>query len=56
MPRLIAAIAALLTTLCLATGALAHAVLVSADPADGSVLTQPSRTLQLRFSESVTLR
>ena len=54
MQRLIAAIAALLTALCLATGALAHATLVSAEPADGSVLTQPPKTLQLRFNEIVT--
>jgi copper transport protein len=54
MARIIAGLAALLVALCFATGALAHASLVSADPADGSVLPQPPKTLQLRFSESVT--
>jgi copper transport protein len=54
MTRVIAMLAALLTALCFATGALAHAALVSAEPADGSVLTQSPKTLQLRFSESVT--
>src|SRR5436190_22189924 len=53
MARIIASLAALLVALCFATGALAHAVLVSAEPADGSVLTQSPKTLQLRFSESV---
>ena len=54
MVRVVAGVAALLIALCLATGALAHATLVSAEPADGSVLTQPPKTLQLRFSEGVT--
>ena len=54
MTRLIAGCAALLVALCLATGARAHATLVSAEPADGSVLTQPPKTLELRFNESVT--
>ena len=54
MARIIAGLAALLVALCFATGALAHASLVSADPADGSVLPQPPKTLQLRFNESVT--
>jgi copper transport protein len=54
MTRVIATLAALLTALCFATGALAHAALVSAEPADGSVLAQSPKTLQLRFSESVT--
>ena len=54
MVRVIAGLAALLTALCLATGALAHASLVSAEPADGSVLTQAPKTVQLRFNESVT--
>ena len=51
--RVIAGLAALLTALCMATGALAHAALVSADPADGSILTQSPKTLQLRFNEIV---
>ncbi|GLH75885.1 copper-binding protein [Bradyrhizobium sp. SSBR45G] len=37
------------------TGAAAHAVLVSADPADGSVLATAPRTLTLRFDEAVTV-
>jgi len=51
--RVIAGLAALLTALCMATGALAHAALVSTDPADGSILTQSPKTLQLRFNEVV---
>ena len=47
--RVIAGLAALLTALCMATGALAHAALVSTDPADGSILTQSPKTLQLLF-------
>ena len=54
MTRLIAFCAALLVALCLATGALAHATLVAAEPADGSVVAQPPKTLQLRFNEAVT--
>src|ERR1700704_1400122 len=54
MTRVIAMLAALLTALCFATGALAHAALVSAEPADGSVLAQSPKTLQLRFSENIT--
>ena len=54
MARIIAGIAALLIALCFATGALAHASLVSAEPADGSVVARPLKTLQLRFNESVT--
>ena len=54
MARLIAGLAALLTALCLASAAWAHATLVSADPADGSVLTLPPKMVQLHFNESVT--
>jgi copper transport protein len=54
MMRVIAGLAALLVALCLATSALAHATLVSAEPADGSVVAQPPKTLQLRFNEIVT--
>lgn len=53
MARVIATLAALLTALCFATGALAHATLVAAEPADGSVVVQPPKTLQLRFNEAV---
>jgi copper transport protein len=54
MARLIAGLTALLMALCLATGVSAHATLVSAEPADGSVLAQPPKMVQLHFNESVT--
>lgn len=53
MMRVIAASMALLLALCFATGASAHATLVSAEPAEGSVLAQPPKTLHLRFNEAV---
>jgi copper transport protein len=53
--RLIAGLATLLSVLCFASGAFAHASLVSTDPADGAVLAQAPKTVQLRFNESVTL-
>ncbi|HEY3793998.1 MAG TPA: copper resistance protein CopC [Bradyrhizobium sp.] len=52
--RLIAGLATLLWIVCLATGASAHASLVSAEPADGSVLAVAPKTVQLRFNEPVT--
>ena len=54
MARLIAGLAALLTALCFASGALAHASLVSTEPADGGVVAQAPKTVQLNFNESVT--
>jgi copper transport protein len=51
--RLIAALAVLLSVLCFASGASAHASLVSAEPRDGSVLAQAPKMVQLRFNESV---
>jgi copper transport protein len=54
MARLLAALAALLSALFLASAAWAHATLVSAEPADGSVLAQPPKMVQLHFNESVT--
>ncbi|MBA2400407.1 MAG: copper resistance protein CopC/CopD, partial [Bradyrhizobium sp.] len=54
MPRVIAGFAALLLALCLATDAFAHASLVSAEPADGSVVAGSPKTLQLQFNESVS--
>jgi copper transport protein len=54
MARLIAGLVALLTALCFASGVWAHATLVSAEPADGSVLAQPPKVLQLHFNEDVT--
>jgi len=53
MPRFAAGIAALLVALFCATGAFAHASLISAEPGDGSVLTEQPRAVQLRFNESV---
>ena len=52
--RLIAGLATLLLVICLATGAAAHASLVSAEPGDGSVLAQAPKTVQLHFNEPVT--
>jgi copper transport protein len=52
--RLIAVLATLLSILCLATGASAHAVLVSVEPSDGSVLSLAPKSVQLRFNEAVT--
>ena len=54
MHRVIAGVAALLVALCLATETFAHASLVSAEPADGSVVASAPKTLQLQFNESVT--
>jgi copper transport protein len=52
--RLIAGLATLLWVVCFATGVSAHASLVSAEPADGSVLAVAPQTVQLRFNEPVT--
>ena len=52
--RLAAGIAALLSVLCFATGAFAHATLVAAEPADGSVVAQAPKMVHLRFNEAVT--
>ena len=52
--RLIAGLASLLLVACFATEALAHASLVSAEPPDGSVLTEAPRRIELRFNEAVT--
>ncbi|MBR1215891.1 CopD family protein [Bradyrhizobium sp. JYMT SZCCT0180] len=54
MLRAIAAVAALLVALCLATDASAHASLMAAEPADGSVVAEAPKTVQLQFNESVT--
>ena len=51
--RFIAGLAALLVALCCATGAWAHASLLQAEPADGSVLSVTPKAVQLRFNESV---
>jgi copper transport protein len=52
--RLIAGLVTLLLVLRLASGAPAHASLVSAAPGDGSVLAQAPKTVQLHFNEPVT--
>ena len=54
MMRLIAGLATLLSILCFATGASAHASLVSAQPDDGSVLSVAPKMVELRFNEGVT--
>ncbi|MGN8548099.1 copper resistance CopC/CopD family protein [Bradyrhizobium sp. 13971] len=51
--RLVANLAALLVALCLATSAHAHAVLIGAEPADGSVVAEAPKTVVLRFNEAV---
>jgi copper transport protein len=52
--RALAGLATLLWIICLATNASAHASLVSTEPADGSILAQVPKTVQLRFNEPVT--
>jgi copper transport protein len=52
--RLVAAVAALLLVGCGATGALAHASLVSSEPRDGSMVAQAPKQAELRFNEPVT--
>lgn len=52
--RLIAGLAMLLSILCLATGASAHATLVSTDPGDGSISATAPKSVHLRFNEAVT--
>lgn len=54
MMRLIAGLAALLSVLCFASGAHAHASLVAVQPGDGSILAQAPKTVQLQFNEAVT--
>ncbi|MCS3449680.1 MULTISPECIES: copper resistance CopC/CopD family protein [Bradyrhizobium] len=51
--RLVANFAALLVALCLATSAHAHAVLIGAEPADGSVVAEAPKMVVLRFNEAV---
>src|SRR3954451_3451500 len=53
MARVLASLAALLSALCIASAAWAHATLLSSEPADGSVLTLPPKIVQLQFNESV---
>src|SRR5258705_10861722 len=53
MARVLASLAALLSALCMAGAAWAHARLLSSEPADGSILAQPPKMVQLQFNESV---
>src|SRR3954468_24288938 len=53
MARVLASLAALLSALCIASAAWAHATLLSSEPADGSVLTAPPKMVQLHFTEGV---
>ena len=53
MARVLAGLAALLSVLCIAGAAWAHATLVASEPADGSVLAQPAKMVQLHFNEGV---
>lgn len=50
---MLAGFAALLSALCIASAAWAHATLVSSEPADGSVLATPPKMVQLHFNEGV---
>lgn len=52
--RRLAGLATLLVLVGFATGASAHAALVAVEPANGSVLASPPKTIELRFNESVT--
>ncbi|WP_375782766.1 copper resistance CopC/CopD family protein [Bradyrhizobium sp. Pha-3] len=51
--HVVASLVALLLALSLATSAHAHAVLIAAEPADGSVVTEAPKTVVLRFNEAV---
>lgn len=52
--RILAALATLLLVAGFATGALAHAALVSVEPASGSMLASAPKAVELRFNEAVT--
>ena len=52
--RLIAGLATLLSIVCFAPDASAHASLISAEPGDGSVVAQAPKSVRLRFNEPVT--
>lgn len=52
--RVLAALATLLIVVGFATGAFAHAALVSVEPASGSMLTSGPKVVELRFNEAVT--
>jgi copper transport protein len=52
--RLLAALATLLLVAGFASGASAHAALVSVTPASGTILASAPKTVELRFNEAVT--
>jgi copper transport protein len=52
--RILAALATLLLCIGFATGASAHAALVSVEPANGSILASAPKGVELRFNEAVT--
>lgn len=52
--RLLAALATLLLVAGFASGALAHAALISVEPASGSMLVTAPKAVKLRFNETVT--
>ncbi|WP_027550656.1 CopD family protein [Bradyrhizobium sp. Cp5.3] len=52
--RLLGALATLLLVAGFATGARAHAALISVEPASGSILTSAPKAVELRFNEAVT--
>jgi len=51
--RLIASLAIVLSALGFATGAFAHASLISTEPSDGSMMSSAPKTVRLRFNEPV---
>ena len=55
MMRVIATLAALLTALCFATGALAHAALVSAEPAEAFAAAEDAYVPRARHTGRVSL-
>src|SRR5437868_5010118 len=52
--RLLAGLATLLLVAGFATGASAHAALISVEPASGSILASAPKAVELRFNEAVT--
>lgn len=52
--RVLAALATLLLVAGFATGASAHAALVSVEPASGSIIASAPKAVELRFNEAVT--
>ncbi|WP_298872124.1 CopD family protein [uncultured Bradyrhizobium sp.] len=52
--RFLAALATLLVLVGTTTGAMAHAALISVEPASGSILASAPKAVELRFNEAVT--